>query len=533
MSYIQISLHKCPSIRNAVSLIALSSIMIMGGCKSKTGDTAAVEEANVVINTADYGDIGDVLKTAPRKTTAQDAEAALKAIGLWDAGSKLSWESRSGSAGQYNFKNIKITTSDEEGVTIKSLNLGGLHMDGDVVRADIADFGGLTINDQREDLTLEIEHLGLTDLPLSKNLGAINQIDDLLGFGALKINNDEPSQGPSGAVFRGVSGTSDKTVFEIDTLGWGQDPKDQHIRFAAEDVMIKSEDTTPITLRLETAKLRSLNPVNLAEAETAGDLSQAGGFLDMLAANPQIGDMTVEGFDIQSAAVSVNLPSLKQSAQQNGNVTTINSDMPELSIDISAPENLPADAQSVLGIIQTLGFDKMVFSAKSAAEMDKSKDSVTIKAASFDLQDGFDLNYKGEISGLSRLNNINPNAGPDDIKAVQDMVKIHGLALSLEDKSIVERGFNLAGAMMGKTPKGLRREANGALALGSLAALTRKDGAIYGELARALGEFIQDGGTLTIQLAPDTPITLNDLQDLQGGQIPDLKRLGLSSARTE
>jgi len=71
------------------------------------------------------------------------------------------------------------------------------------------------------------------------------------------------------------------------------------------------------------------------------------------------------------------------------------------------------------------------------------------------------------------------------------------------------------------------------LALGSLAAFTQKDGAIYSELTRALGEFIQDGGTLTIQLAPEEPITLNDLDGLQRGQKPDLKQLGFSSARTQ
>jgi len=139
----------------------------------------------------------------------------------------------------------------------------------------------------------------------------------------------------------------------------------------------------------------------------------------MLAANPQLGDMTIKGFDVQSDVFTITLPSLKQSAKQKGDITTINSDMPELAINISAPDNLPEDTQSAVQIIQSLGFDKMVFSAKSAAEMDKSKDSVTIKAASFDLQDGFDLNYKGEFSGLSSLNDLNANASSGDIDAFQ------------------------------------------------------------------------------------------------------------------
>jgi len=191
---------------------------------------------------------------------------------------------------------------------------------------------------------------------------------------------------------------------------------------------------------------------------------------------------------------------------------------------------LPAEAQRAMQVIKSLGFDTMVFSAKSVTEMDEKTDRVSVKAASFDLEDGFDLNYKGEFSGLGEIRNLGPDASPDDIQAVQDKFKIHDFALSLEDKSIIDRGFKLAGEMTGQTPKNLRRQANGVLALGSLAALTQKDGSIYSEFTQALSEFLQDGGTMTIQLAPDEPITLKELDGLQNGQKPDLKRLGFSAA---
>lgn len=504
--------------------------MIMGGCKSKSGDTAEVNDAKTIISSADYGDIGDVLKITPRDVESSDGEAALKAIGLWEEGGHISWRERTGSAGQYNFKDVKITAKDGHDLTVKAMALGGLHMSGETPIVDVVDFSGLVINNKKT--SLKIDHLGLTKLPLSQNLSTVSKIDDLLDIKDLDIEVDNGLEGPESVVFKGVTGTADKTVFEIDTLGWGQDPKDQHIRFAAQDVMIKVTETdeAPITLSLKSAKIRGLAPIDAANSTDVGNIKSRNGFLNLLMQNPQIGDMTIEGLDIQSDVFTLDLPSIKQSANQQGGITTINSDMPKLTLGITQTDDLPVEAQQVMAMIKSLGFESMVFSAQSVTEMNKDTDFLAVKAASLDLQDGFDLNYKGEFSGLSSINSLGANASPENIQAVEDKFKIHGFAFSLEDKSIVERGFNLAGEMTGQSPKNLRRQANGILALGSLAALTQKDGSIYSEFTQALSEFLQDGGTMTVQIAPEEPITIKDLEGLQSGKKPDLKRLGFSTA---
>jgi len=300
--------------------------MIMGGCKSDRGDTAAVGDAKTIISSSDYGDIGDVLKLAPRKVDNDDAEAALKAIGLWEDSSRVSWDSRTGEAGRYNFKDVKITAKDGKDITAKGLTLGGLHMEGDTPMVDVVDFSGLAIND--DDTSLTIEHLGLTNLPLSQNLSAISEIDDLLDVSGLDLKTDEDLKGPDSVVFKGITGTADNAIFEIDTLGWGQDPKDQHIRFAAEDIMIKvDEDNGPITVRLASAKMRGLEPANPTASEAIGDIKSQNGFLNLLMKNPQVGDMTIKGLDIQSDIFTLDLPSLEQSAKKKGSVTSVNANM--------------------------------------------------------------------------------------------------------------------------------------------------------------------------------------------------------------
>ncbi len=504
--------------------------MIIGGCKSKTGDTEAVSDVNITINSADYGDIGDVLRINPRSVKAQDAEAALKAAGLWESSARISWDERLGSGGQYSFKNVKITAENGRSVTANTVNLGGLHMDGGVAKADLVDMSKLKINNNTA--SLKIDHLGLTYLPLAQNLGAIEKIDDLLDFSRAQPAGDESESrddvhlgGPQAAVFKGVSGTADQAVFEIDTLGWGQDPKDLHIRFAAEDVLIRSSADDAMSLSLKSAKMRGLNPIDIKP-----DTQDSRGPLELFINNPQMGDVIIKDFNLTSDIITIDLPIVEQSTDQKGNTTLINSNMPALSLKFGQGDNIPADMLPFFEIINSLGFEKFIFSSQSAAEMNKETDMLTLEGASFNLKDGFDLNYKGQFSGFKYIQDLNNESGPDAYQALQENFKLHGFTMSLEDKSIIERGFNLAGLLMEQSPKDLRRQANGLLAIGSLAALTQKDGAIYSELTRNFSRFLQDGGIMTVQLAPQEPITLKELEALQGGEKPDLKRLGVSSA---
>ena len=502
--------------------------MIVGGCKSKNGGADEVTDAAVSISKKNYGDIGDVLKVPTRKVSADESEKVLKAIGLWDESNALTWEDRSGGEGTYVFKNI--STTDEEGQTFKAkrLTLAGLHMEGDTPVADLVDMGDLSLNG--DDVSLTIENLGLTDVVLSENIGALSDIDDLLDFADLDldIGDGTDSRAPKSFVMTGVKGQSDEAEFVIENLGWGQDPKTSELRFAAEDLSITSLGEDSMTITLDSAKVRGMAD------DTDAALSGSGGHIvDILTQSQGFGDVELKGFELKSDVVNLNLPSLNQSVTDKGNIRETDFNMPSFTVALIEGDNVPPDVAQGLAMLKSLGFDELVFSSKGQTELNTKTDVMTIKAVSVDLKDGFDLNYKGEISGFSAIKELGAEASAAEFKAAQDNIKVHDFALSLEDKSIVERGFKLAGEMTGQTPKDLRRQANGVLALGSLAALTQDDGAIYSEFTKALGEFIQDGGTLNIAVNPQTPLTLDDFDELSRGKKPDLKRLGFSASTTQ
>ena len=516
------------SLRQTVSALAIGSIMIVGGCKSKNGDANEVSDATVSISQKNFGDIGVVLNVPTRKVSEDESEKALKALGLWTESKAIKWAERSGREGTYTFKNISSKSKGDQTFNAKRITFAGLHMDGDRPVADRINMRGLTL--KGVDGSVKIANLGLTDVELSKNIGALAEVDGLLDFADLDLESGADEGGPKGpksAVLSGVSGQSDEAKFSISKLGWGQDPKTSDLRFAAQDLSITVQGDQPMAIRLDSANITGVG----ADADADFTGLQAG-IVDFFSQGQGFGDVDIQGLNIDSDVFELSLPTLTQSVKEKGKIMQADFDMPALTVAVVDNGKLSPEAAQGVAVLNSLGFDQLVFSSQGQTEINSKTDLMTIKAVSLDLKEGFDLNYKGKVSGIGAMKKLGAEASAADIKAVEENIKIHDFAFSLEDKSIVERGFQLAGDMTGQKPENLRRQATGVLAIGSLAALTQSDGALYGELTKALSDFMQEGGTLNIALDPQTPLTLSDFDALTRGKKPDLKRLGFSASTT-
>ena len=516
------------SLRQTVSALAIGSIMIVGGCKSKNGGADKVNDAAVSISQKNFTDIGDVLKVPSREVSENESERALKAIGLWNESKAIKWAERSGGEGTYTFKNLSSISKGDQTFKAKSLTLQGLHMDGDRPVADLINMRGLTF--KGEDGTVTIETMGMSDVVLSKNIGTLAEVDELLDFAELDLESgtdEATSRGPKSVVLSGVKGRSDEANFTIAKLGWGQDPKTSDLRFAAEDLSITVQDEKHLSITLDSANITGFGAG--ADAEFVGFQE---GPLDFFSQGHGFGDVYIRGLEIDSDVVELSLPHLTQSVKETGNIMKAGFDMPTMTIAMFDNGDISSEAAQGLAVLKSLGFDKLVFSSKGETEINRKTDLMTIKAVSLDLKDGFDLNYKGQVSGIGAMKKLGAEASAADVKAVQENIKIHDFAISLEDKSIVERGFQLAGDMTGQKPENLRRQAASVLAIASLAALTQSDGALYTEFTKALDDFMKDGGTLNVALDPETPLPLGDFEALTRGKKPDLKRLGFSASTT-
>ena len=98
-------------------------------------------------------------------------------------------------------------------------------------------------------------------------------------------------------------------------------------------------------------------------------------------------------------------------------------------------------------------------------------------------------------------------------------IKLNGFQMRLEDQSIVERGLKLAGQFRGATPEQVKKELKVALSLAPLMAGGGLEGEMIGEIGGAFGDFIQDGGTLSIVMNPKEPISMTEIADYKRSKL--------------
>lgn len=495
--------------------------MIAAGCKSKKEGPDAVADAVVSISQKSFGDIDNLLDVPKRKVSDAQAQTALKAMGIWEQSDWLTWDARSDNKGNYSYKNLVIKNENGEDITAGKLEITGLHMVDDVPVADVLTFTDLKLED--DDFAMSIDSFAVKSVFMPEQL---TSIEDVANFDL------EPNQIPKAVVIKGMSGGDDEVSIKIKSFGMGEDGNDNHLRFSAEDVDIASTGREAFAVNFKAMNFKSLEALEPGALEALADVDNPEAFLD-LTSSLQFGDAMLKDFDVTSEFIDLSLPELKQSASKKGDVINVSMNMPSMKLDIK--EDAATDAQSLqaMQILKSLDFTTMEFSSASHIEVNKVKDLMDIKAASLNLKDAFDMNFTGKFEGSEAMNKATLTATTaEEIEAAQENFEIHNFAMSLKDKSIVDRSFKLAGEMTGQSPESLRRQLTGMMAIGSLAAASQGYGEIYGDFTNAFGDFVKDGGTLNLAMNPETPISLGVMQDIERGEIPDVKTFGFSASNT-
>ena len=136
------------------------------------------------------------------------------------------------------------------------------------------------------------------------------------------------------------------------------------------------------------------------------------------------------------------------------------------------------------------------------------------------MKDGFELSYNYGASGIKVMSDNMQDSSQEqlNIQAAMNDIKLNGFQLRLEDKSIVERGLKLASKFRGSTPEKVKKELKVALAFAPMMA-PGIEGEMLGEIGSAFGEFIENGGTLSIIVDPKQPLTMTDLANYKQSNI--------------
>jgi hypothetical protein len=93
------------------------------------------------------------------------------------------------------------------------------------------------------------------------------------------------------------------------------------------------------------------------------------------------------------------------------------------------------------------------------------------------------------------------------LDSLMESLVVHQFELSLDDDGIVDRALNAYAAQSGEDPAAVRGQLSGMFAMAPMfAAGTGVDTKVITELATALSSFVTEPKTLTISLAPATPL---------------------------
>lgn len=508
-------------LRNTSLAVILSTSLVMGACSNKDkGPSAEKSAPGAALGLKAPSDkvFAKHFEVPSRKVSDAEGKQALGQLNLLEeSGEALSWAKSSGKNGNYSYSNL--TAKDDDGqLTIDKAELVGVHMDGETATFDRADFSGIKIYDETEDVTITMKTLSIarptpdmakaiiTSLQNIKDLDDLDmEVDDAdadMGFGALGMSDMKVS--------------SPDINMSTDSLMWGEDQDtnltDFKIKNVAFNLSEKGNDSMTGSLKsFSVTGIRSDMFDGIPNA-SKGPMGMMGGF------NPlakMYSTLKMEDLNFNSDAVQITSKGFEGKSTEKGGVTTQRSVGEPFIIRLKDAPKDP-QAKQAYEMVKELGFDELVFQSSQTTILDSNKDTVEVKDGFLSMKDGFKLSYNYGASGVKAMTDkiqaANSNQSKTDIQAAMQSMKLNGFQMRLEDQSIVDRGLKLAGKFRGAEPEQVKKELKVALTLAPMMA-GGLEGEMLGEIAGAFGDFVDDGGTLSIVMNPKAPISMTELAD--------------------
>jgi len=518
-------------LRNTSLAVILSTSLVMGACSNKDKGPSAEKSAPAKalgLKAPSDKVFAKHFEVPSRKVSEAEGKQALGELNLLDeSGDALSWAKSSGKNGNYSYTNLSAKDGDGQ-MTIAKAELVGVHMDGDVATFDRADFSGIKIYDETEDVTVTLETLSVARPTPDMAKAIITSLQNIKELDDLDIDTDDEDMGFGALGMSGMKITSKDVNLTADSLMWGEDEATNLMDFKVSDVSFNLTEKADEPM---TGSLKSLSATgirgdmfdNLPDGRN-NPMSMVGGF------NPlakMYSTFKMEDLNFDSNYVEITSKGFEGKATEKGGVTTQKSVGDPFIIRLKeAPKS--REAKQAYDMVKELGFDELVFQTSQTMVMDSNKDTLAVKDGLFSMKNGFKVSYNYGATGLKAMTDTiqamdksgkNSGQGQAQIQAAIESMKLNGFQLRLEDQSIVDRGLKLAGKLRGAEPDQVKKELKVALSLAPLMAGGGLEGEMLGEMASAFGDFVENGGTLSIVMNPEDPISMAQLADYKRSKL--------------
>ena len=256
-----------------------------------------------------------------------------------------------------------------------------------------------------------------------------------------------------------------------------------------------------------------------AAAASSTDPSAMSNAMQADPGNPGFDAAVMKGLKADIVGASVNMADFNSYVGRDGQgrATKITTD--PFTMTVAARDN--PDGEQFAGALATLGYETLTLSGAGEQLYDPDADIVTLPAGKnyWQLNDGFKLDVSAKYEGTKALSEASTaaslEANPDAMmEAMMSKLAFHQFEIAFDDNGFFNRALNAYAAQSGEDPANLRAQVSGMMAMAPMAASsTGVDVAVITELATAISSFVQDPKTLTISLAPPTPVTAQTFVD--------------------
>lgn len=515
---------------SALALTAmLSTSLVLSGCGDKNKSKSVANEVKIE-------------EIAVRKVDNAQAERALAALSLNDSGSGvLSWSGKTGDSGNYVFNNVIIQgeDKDDQPMKIETMELKGAHMQGDLVAFDVITMNNMSTSDEDANVTIKKLELIKPSPTLSNEIAkafggddeAFEEVEGDIGIGGfdmvgLDVAGDDGKITMDKFMF---GAAEDKTgVFTIRNLNMDIQ-EDEDVKLS-----LGSIDVTGVNID----KYKGLVSESFKSGKNGEEIGEEAMKKIMNSMNPYAPDyknFSLKNFDMDVAGLTVDVASIDGETTVKNGITTITQNTSPMIITPPA-EGGKKEMQQFTTALSDMGYDRLVFQSSSKSILDEARDSVEVIDSYLEMENGFKLNFDYSLNGVKELMEKATalsanNAAANNPLAAMEMLSsmtVSKARIAFQDNSIVDRSFKFAAKQQGSDVDMLRNSAKAGLAFLPMMAKDPAQQTLAMEASQALGSFLDNSGTLVIEMNPPTPVDMGAVTSgAQQGNF-DVSTLGLS-----
>ena len=507
------------TLRHTVSALAVSTLLFFPACKKKDGESATntvnkVIEKNLKGKNVSASQLDPYFKVKKRNSTSGDE--ALKALGMEDDESVLSWNSRDGDTGNYVFKQVRLKSARGDNMAIDRMELKGVRMEGGDPTFDVMSVSGLNMTSEQGKGEIGSIQIAQPHPDVAaKILPMLNQLNEMKDFDLdIDLDMDLGGEPAFGAIMiEDVAMNEGRGSLTLDVIGWASDEKTDKGKFLISDLDFSSTNEKDITAGVS-IKTFSANGINKEVFNRA--MSGDSGPIPINPGNLDSGNLIIDDVTINADALKFNLDGLRSSVSESGGVITESMVLDPMRITLEDGGPASAEYADVKKIMRTLDLSEIVLSGGATRIKNSATGEMQVKNATLTMRDGFDLNLDLDMIGLA--------ADPSERGALT----LRQGNIEFTDNGFVDTAFAFYGSQFGDgmSGKDLRKQAAAVLTVASFA------GQAPADITTPVTKFLNDGGTLKANIDPKEPLPTELLMSpamLQYALDPGaLKDLGVS-----